>query len=135
MTSPKAKGGHARAAKLSAEERSEISRRAARARWDRPRRIVEPVEVPASGIPLLYLETAAAHFQKFARFVASLNRVVGFEFAIDEPVEKRAGYEYPGFIVAAFYTRAGLPRYVVEHATSRGMLHIFNGDQLRRRAK
>ena len=31
------KGGKARAAKLSAEERSEIARRAAKARWDRAR--------------------------------------------------------------------------------------------------
>jgi hypothetical protein len=31
-----AKGGKARAAKLTAEQRSEIARRAARARWNRP---------------------------------------------------------------------------------------------------
>jgi hypothetical protein len=56
-------------------------------------------------------------------------------FAIGDPVRKRAGYEYPGFIVSVFTTRAGVVRYVVEadHPSFIGMLHIFNEEQLERR--
>lgn len=35
------KGGHARAAKMTPEERSESARRAVQARWEKARRIVE----------------------------------------------------------------------------------------------
>jgi len=57
-------------------------------------------------------------------------------FNVGDAVRKRTGYEYPGFIVAAFTTRAGAVRYVVEadHPAFTGMLHIFNGDQLELRA-
>jgi hypothetical protein len=53
-------------------------------------------------------------------------------FKVGDQVEKRSGYEYPGFIVSVFTNRAGVVRYVVEadHPDFSGMLHIFNGDQL-----
>jgi hypothetical protein len=53
-------------------------------------------------------------------------------FKVGDRVKKRAGYEYPGFIVSVFANRAGAVRYVVEadHPSFAGMLHIFNGDQL-----
>lgn len=49
------------------------------------------------------------------------------------PVEKVGGYPFPGTVVVAFHTLAGQERFVVE-ATGpdyAGMLHIFNGGQLR----
>jgi hypothetical protein len=52
---------------------------------------------------------------------------------VGDLVEKSSGYEYPGIIVSRFKTRDGKIRYVVEHTISRGMLHIFNGSQLRLR--
>lgn len=57
-------------------------------------------------------------------------------FSIGDPVRKRAGYEYPGFIVSVFTNRAGAVRYVVEadHPAFAGMLHIFNGEQLEPRS-
>ncbi len=56
-------------------------------------------------------------------------------FQIGDRVTKSAGYAFPGEIRSVFTNRAGLIRYVVE-ATGvdyAGMLHIFNGDQLRHR--
>lgn len=53
------------------------------------------------------------------------------EFRVGDPVEKASGYAYPGVVVSVFETRAGLRRYVVEHIISEGMLHIFNGSQLK----
>lgn len=52
---------------------------------------------------------------------------------VGTPVEKVGGYQFPGVVVAAFHTLAGQERFVVE-ATGEayaGMLHIFNGGQLR----
>lgn len=69
-------------------------------------------------------------------FVASLSSVdEGAKlredgFQVGDEVEKRSGYEFPGTIVARFRTSAGALRYVVEHDISRGMLHIFSGEQL-----
>ena len=56
---------------------------------------------------------------------------------IGDLVRKRAGYEYPGVIVSVFTTQAGAVRYVVEadHPSFKGMLHIFNGEQLEPRAQ
>lgn len=56
---------------------------------------------------------------------------------VGDHVEKTSGYLYPGIIVAKFETTAGEIRYVVECdvAVCRGMLHIYNGNQLKRRAK
>lgn len=51
-------------------------------------------------------------------------------FLVGDRVRKVSGYEFPGYIVARFTTRAGKVRYVVEHETSIGMLHIFNEEQL-----
>jgi len=48
-------------------------------------------------------------------------------------VVKSTGYPFPGEVRSVFTNRAGEVRYVVE-ATGRdygGMLHIFNGEQLR----
>ena len=44
---------------------------------------------------------------------------------------KPNGYPFPGIIVAVFTTMVGETRYVVEHECG-GLLHIFNGDQLRK---
>ena len=52
---------------------------------------------------------------------------------VGTPVEKVGGYPFPGTVVAAFHTLSGQERFVVE-ATGEayaGMLHIFNGGQLR----
>lgn len=47
-------------------------------------------------------------------------------------VEKKGGYRFPGTVRAVFKTTAGEVRYVVEAEGEdfKGMLHIFNGDQL-----
>lgn len=39
-------------------------------------------------------------------------------------------YQATGWIVSAFLTRSGAPRYVFEFETPPGMLHIFNADQV-----
>lgn len=56
-------------------------------------------------------------------------------FQVRDLVEKDGGYEFPGEVVAAFHTRDGKVRYVVEHLTSMGLLHIFSESQLRRRIR
>ena len=45
-------------------------------------------------------------------------------------VRKSSGYDYPGTIVGIAATTEGRIRYVVEHRTSLGMLHIFSPEQL-----
>lgn len=54
------------------------------------------------------------------------------EFAVGATVRKVTGYPYPGEVRAAFKTKAGETRYVVEAtgADYAGMLHIFSGEQL-----
>lgn len=54
-------------------------------------------------------------------------------FAVGQKVEKSAGYRYPGEVRAVLTTRAEKVRYVVECTAlgCEGMLHIFNGSQLR----
>jgi hypothetical protein len=54
------------------------------------------------------------------------------DFAIYSYVKKRTGYKFPGMVMAKFYTRAGVLRYVVEAIDENytGMLHIFNDSQL-----
>lgn len=54
-------------------------------------------------------------------------------FCVGDAVEKVRGYEFPGWVRAVFLTRAGETRYVVEHALSPGLLHIFAPEQLKRR--
>jgi hypothetical protein len=51
-------------------------------------------------------------------------------FNIGDRVKKATGYAYPGVVVSVFFTRERKLRYVVEHLTSIGMLHIFNEEQL-----
>lgn len=53
-----------------------------------------------------------------------------FAFAVGDWVEKTTGYHFCGFVVAAFETRRGEVRYVVEHEW--GWLMIFAEHQLRR---
>jgi len=52
------------------------------------------------------------------------------KFCHYDRVGKVSGYEFPGTVVSVFFTLDGKRRYVVEHAISRGMLHIFSGSQL-----
>lgn len=56
-------------------------------------------------------------------------------FHLGDTVEKISGYRYPGIIVSVFRTTAGKTRYVVECTAEdcTGMLHIFNGSQLRKK--
>lgn len=51
-----------------------------------------------------------------------------------DAVVKINGYAFPGVVVSSFLTLRGLTRVVVEAtgADYRGMLHIFNPDQLRK---
>ena len=44
-----------------------------------------------------------------------------------------ASYSFNGFVLIGFLTLAGKVRYVVEHETEKGMLHIFNEDSLESR--
>ena len=54
------------------------------------------------------------------------------DFAHGDRVEKHGGsYTATGTIVGIITTRAGLRRYVFEFDAPAGMLHIFNGEQLR----
>lgn len=57
------------------------------------------------------------------------------DFPTGSPVTKKEGYGYPGEVVAAFRNKIGQLRYVVEATGDgyEGMLHIFNGDQLKSR--
>jgi hypothetical protein len=60
-----------------------------------------------------------------------------FKFLMFDLVQKRRGYRFPGIIVSRYYTRKGLPRYVVE-CTAKGVegcQHIFAGEHLQRRRK
>lgn len=56
------------------------------------------------------------------------------DFPMGSPVTKKEGYGYPGEVVAVFRNKIGQIRYVVEAigVGYEGMLHIFNGDQLKR---
>jgi hypothetical protein len=49
---------------------------------------------------------------------------------VGSPVRKAKGYEFDGTVVSVFHNLAGEVRFVVEHGTSVGMLHIFNREQL-----
>lgn len=51
------------------------------------------------------------------------------KFSVGDKIFKPKGYPFPGTVVAAFTTRAGEHRYVVEHKCG-GLLHIFNAEQL-----
>lgn len=57
------------------------------------------------------------------------------EFEVDDWVNKKKGYKFPGVIIAKFETLTGKTRYVVECTAPlvQGCLHIFNADQLEKR--
>lgn len=55
---------------------------------------------------------------------------LGPAFAVGEPVRKKKGYPFRGWVVSVFETREKKLRYVVEHATEVGMLHIYSEEQL-----
>lgn len=63
-----------------------------------------------------------------AAYIGDLERECGFY--VGQDVQKKSGYEYPGTVVSIFRTSIRAIRLVVEHQTSRGMLHIFSPDQL-----
>ena len=53
------------------------------------------------------------------------------EFDIGDHVRKTSGYRFEGTVQAAFTTRSGYWRYVVEHFPPQtGLLHIFSGKDL-----
>ena len=54
-------------------------------------------------------------------------------FKRGDRVKKVKGYPFRGWVVAAFTNRNGDVRYVVEHETERGMLHIYSEAQLEER--
>lgn len=54
-----------------------------------------------------------------------------YAFKTGDRVVKPKGYPFPGEVRAAFTNKAGKPRYVVELDGVSGLLHIFNGEQLR----
>lgn len=60
------------------------------------------------------------------------SKAIGARFREGQQVVKTQGYPFPGEIRAAFRTRAGKWRYVVEATGGgyAGMLHIFDGDRL-----
>lgn len=51
-------------------------------------------------------------------------------FHVNDRVMKKSGYKFEGTVQAAFYNKAGRLRYVVEHESIDGLLHIFNPEQL-----
>ena len=52
------------------------------------------------------------------------------KFFIGAKVSKPKGYQYDGVVRSVFTTGAGEIRLVVESDHSKGMLHIFNENQL-----
>lgn len=52
-------------------------------------------------------------------------------FAVGNLVYKPKGYPFPGEVRSVFTTKDGQVRYVVESLLLTGMLHIFNGEQLK----
>lgn len=53
-------------------------------------------------------------------------------FCLGDRVRKCVGYSYPGVVIGVVKTLDGFFRYVVEadHPDFKGMLHIYNDDQL-----
>lgn len=54
------------------------------------------------------------------------------KFSYGQPVRKKFGYKFNGFVVSAFLTLTGQVRLVVDNGE--GMLHIFNEDQMAERS-
>lgn len=74
-----------------------------------------------------------ARYRAALGIIAPPDNVDMSRLPIGTPVNKVGSYPFPGTVVAAFHTLAGQERFVVE-ATGEsyaGMLHIFNGGQLR----
>lgn len=76
----------------------------------------------------LHLASAASHPDAATEAGAETPRL-----PVGTQVEKIGGYPFPGEIRASFTTRGGQERFVVEATGEQyaGMLHIFNGGQLR----
>ena len=55
-----------------------------------------------------------------------------FDLGVGEQVWKPKGYAFEGTVVSAFVTLGGEVRYVVESRLAPGLLHIFNGDQVKK---
>jgi hypothetical protein len=53
-----------------------------------------------------------------------------YKFKLYDEVEKTTGYKFPGTVIMRGVTSGGSIRYVVEHATTKGLLHICNELQL-----
>ena len=51
---------------------------------------------------------------------------------VGDMVVKKTGYQFVGIVVSKFETTTGKTRFVVEHATAIGLLHIFNEEQLQK---
>jgi hypothetical protein len=63
-----------------------------------------------------------------ARMVVASPSPTADKFHIGDIVRKKKGYTFEGPVVSVFKKTDGKTRYVVED--DRGILHIFNGDQL-----
>lgn len=53
-------------------------------------------------------------------------------FEVDDKVEKRTGYRFPGTVRGTIWTEDGKERVVVE-MSGYGLLHIYAPENLRRR--
>lgn len=104
----------------------------------------EEVKALLYGVPKFEFSTAlsrlaswlAEHDDETPTPTPPVNHVEGVDIPrlpIGTPVTKVLGYSFPGTVVAAFHTLSGQERFVVEATGEQyaGMLHIFNGDQLR----
>lgn len=110
-----------------------------------------PPEVPEGAVrnvkPLIPLDVARALVQHLRDQIAhrdsvladmtdAVNAPTGNEvpnaWAVGTPVHKTSGYKFPGEVRAAFLTKAGKLRYVIESWSkdTEGMLHIFSPENL-----
>lgn len=84
-----------------------------------------------------WMQCAGGHRSKMkAALSASKPEIKGVDIPrlpVGTAVAKVGGYPFPGTVVSAFHTLSGQERFVVEATGEdyRGMLHIFNGGQLR----
>ena len=54
------------------------------------------------------------------------------EFKVGDAVERSGGsYTFPGTVIAVGVTSLGRRLYMVEHATERGMVHVFRSADLK----
>lgn len=90
-----------------------------------------------------YLKECETTLERLQREIADNHALLGLlakaratasQAQAPQPARKIGGsYQADGAIVARFKTRAGDERVVFEFDTPRGMLHIFNTDQVRNR--